>query len=761
MIAWPLLAMLAAYALFWAGAWAPTYYAILRVWALIPAFIAVGIWILVAIRRPAWQPQTVLAPAFAAAFIAYAIATATSRFPRLSVEYLALAILLTALYLLLQRLMASDFFRPRMVGFAAIAGVITGITYLWVIVPHWITWWGLIGHFAAPPLRPFFEGLTFGNPSAVLTATVLLAAPVVAHLGGGSRGAKVAAISVVALSVVVISLSGSRAGWLAIGLAVVVVGTLWLAVPERRAAVLALSRLRVVRLLAGPVTIVSVAAVVLMGPGLLLRATTGGDGGRPVYFATALRMFESSPLVGTGPGTWVPQRIDYTQPGEIDYYIPHAHNIYVQVLAEFGIVGALAGIVVVAALAWLLLGAIRDPNAARRRMGWAALFATVYFAAHQLLDEYANAPAILFAYAIPIAWLDATVPPGARLPLPRLGRLLDRPAPRWLGMAAGLGGIVLVVASAAFLGWSERGASLMADGTDLMNDRKPAEALQPLRDAMNLDSAMPPYHFALGLALADTGDLAGAETELSTAATADGLPTAWLDVAAVRAHLGQTGPANQALTEALRLGIQQAGVLMGAGMVELELGNTDAANTDFAQALVLSPTLAGDPWWTGDPARTAIWPKTYAAALAQAPTATQFLLALEAKDATGAADAIAAMDPGTAATSAMVQEAWNGDAGALVQLRAQAQAHPLDVTLVTWCSLLLRRAGDKDAAADYITWAATVDALSTPGGFEVRVKSDKDLTPAGISSLFYGHYTYRRPVPNHQLVDWLPELAYQ
>jgi O-antigen ligase/tetratricopeptide (TPR) repeat protein len=760
MIVWPLLAMLAAYCLFYGGGWAATYYAAPRAASLVLAFVAVGAWIVVAARVPSWRPGTVLAPAFAAALTAFAIATITSRAPRLSVEYLALAILLTALYLLLQRLMESDFYRVRLLSFAAIVALLTGVAFILVIVPHWITWWGLIGHFAAPPLRPFFEGLTFGNPSAVLTASVLLAAPVVANLAGRSRGANVAAISVVALSVAVIIMSGSRAGWLAIGLAVVVVGALWLAAPERRAAVLELSRSRIVRLLAVPILIVAVAAAVIAGPGFLLRATSGGDGGRLVYFATAIRMFESSPLVGTGPGTWVPQRIDYTQPGEIDYYIPHAHDIYVQVLAEFGIVGALAGLVVVAALARLLLGAIRDPDAARRRMGWAALFATVYFAGHQLLDEYANAPAILFAYVIPIAWLDATAPQSTALRLPRINLFRDRAAGR-IGTAVGLGGVVLVVASATFLGWSERGASLMADGTDLMNDRKPAEALRPLRDAVQLDSAMPPYHFALGLALADTGDLDGAQIELQTATTADGLPTAWLDLAAVRARLGQTLPANDALTEALRLGVQQAGVLMGAGVVELELGDTDAAATDFAQALLLSPTLAGDPWWTADPARAAIWQQTYTAAFDQAPAATRFLLALEASDAPGAANAIAAMDPAEAATSATVQAAWNGDAAALAELRAQTQAHPLDVTLVNWCSLLLRRAGDKDGAADYITWAATVEPLSTPGGFEVRVKSDKDLTPAGISSLFYGHYTYRHPVPNHQLVDWLPELAYQ
>ena len=66
--------------------------------------------------------------------------------------------------------------------------------------------------------------------------------------------------------------------------------------------------------------------------------------------------------------------------------------------------------VAIAALGWLVLGGMRDPDPTRRRWGWAAFFGVVYFGTHQLLDFYANMPAILFAFAIPIAWLDATAP---------------------------------------------------------------------------------------------------------------------------------------------------------------------------------------------------------------------------------------------------------------------------------------------------------------------------------------------------------------
>jgi O-antigen ligase/tetratricopeptide (TPR) repeat protein len=760
-LAWAGIAVLSTYCLFFAGAWQATYYADLRIWALIPAFAGVAAWIMVAIRYPAWRPRTALGPAFAAAFVVFVLSTLMSRSPRLSAEYLALAVLLTALYLILQRLMASSFFRPRMIGFATVAGILVGVAFLAVTVPHWFEWWGSIGHITAPPLRPAFESLTFGNPSAVMTVSVLLAAPAVAHLWDRRAGMAVS-LGIVALAAVVTVISGSRSGWLAIAIAGLVVGGLWLAVPEHRSGLVTLMRSRVMRIAAIPVLAVLAAAAVVVGPGLLLRATSGGEGVRTAFYSTSVRMFQASPLVGTGPGTWAPQRITYTAPGETDYYIPHAHNIYLQTLSEFGVVGLVTGAVVVVLLGRLLLGAIRSPDPARQRMGWAALFATVYFGAHQLLDFYANAPSVLFAFAIPIAWLDATAPRPAKPDW--FARLWTKARiPARFGMVAGVAGIVAVGGAAAFLAWSESGAALMRDGTNLLNDREPLKAVKPLEAAVAGDSAMPPYHLALGLALADTGDLRGAEREFSAAASMDGLPQAWLDLAAVQARLDEADSARQSLDQALRLGDQQAGVAIGAGQVALEIGDLDLARASFARALVIIPRLAGDPWWTADASRAAIWPDVYRMAFEQVSAPTQFQLALEAGDTGAAAEAILAIDdPELAATSEIVLAVWNGVDGSLDQLEARARQRPLDTTVVNWCANLLRRAGDREKAATYSAWAETINGNASIAGYEVRVVTErKQHIVAGMSTLFYGHYTYRRPVPMVQLVSWLPELGYE
>src|SRR6185369_1035049 len=97
----------------------------------------------------------------------------------------------------------------------------------------------------------------------------------------------------------------------------------------------------------------------------------------------------------------------YTDVPGNDYTIPHAHDIYVQTLAETGIVGALAGFVVLVVIARLLVRTVRSGDQPRVLMGWAAVFALTYFAGHQLLDFYPDFPAALIAIAIPVAWLDA------------------------------------------------------------------------------------------------------------------------------------------------------------------------------------------------------------------------------------------------------------------------------------------------------------------------------------------------------------------
>jgi O-antigen ligase/Tfp pilus assembly protein PilF len=725
--------------------------------------IVVGLvaWTAVAVRRPAWRPRTAIWPAFVAALGVFAISLALSAHPRLGADYLAYAVLLTALYLLLQRLMADSFFRTRVTSIATVLLIIVGGWDLLAVGRDWLTWWTSVGRITTPPLRPAFEGLTFGNPSAVMTIILLLATTSIADVSLGRARDRVFAAGVILLTLVVTVISGSRAGWLAASLAVGVTGLVWVARTGVRGSVARLAESRRVRIATATGLVAFAVAAVALAPAILARVTAGGEELRATFYASALRMFASSPLVGTGPGSWVVLQRAFTNQGEIDYVIPHAHSIYAQTLAEFGLAGVAAGVVVAAALTWLIRGALRDPDPGRVRFGWAALFATIYFAAHQALDFYANMPAALFAFAIPIAWLDATAPrpmfAGAVAGSIERFHGAGHPAVARVLSAIGLAGVVV---SVAWLSISEGAAAQFDRGVTAANAGTWDQALPAFAETVRRDPDIPAYRLAFGVAAANGGDYVAAAAALERAATTDDLPVAWLDLAAVREASGDGAGAAAALDRALRLGRQQAQINLGAGIVRLRLGARDAAVDDLALALRQAPSLAGDPWWS-TPEVTSVRSPALDRAIADADPATGFDLALSAGQLERARSLASQMEPTQRESALLVIAAWEGDGTARADLVVRARSRPLEIGVVIWCARIAARAGDQAAAAEFRTWLDTVSPGSALAGLEVRVSPDPSPLVAGSTALFSGHYLYRRPTPEQLIVALLPQLVDQ
>ena len=280
--------------------------------------------------------------------------------------------------------------------------------------------------------------------------------------------------------------SGSRSGWFAVGLAVVLIAALWLADGARRHETLRLAREAMAntraRLGLATLGVMSLGALAILAPVLIRRATDSGADLRLNYVLAAQRMFAEAPILGVGPGSWVIEHIRYTQASETLYYIPHAHNVYAQTGAELGIVGIVVGLFMLVCIASLIGSVLRDPSAWRRRWGWAAAFSFTYFAFHQVLDFYPNMPAILFAAALPIAWLDAT----SEKPIALFGRTLpNRLGRRSLLLAAGL---AIVAATGTVV--TEIPASASATAVDFANDGQWPEADVKAQEAAALDPGL-------------------------------------------------------------------------------------------------------------------------------------------------------------------------------------------------------------------------------------------------------------------------------
>ncbi len=624
----------------------------------------------------------------------------------------------------------------------------------------WQLWWGVVGCLTIPPLRPAYLGLSLGSPNPIATLVLLTGAFAFAtiRLRGRLRWAVLSLL--VALVAVTTLVTGSRGAWLGAG-AGLLVGALAIVYTAPTTSRKAIALLRT-RLGAGAV-LVGLAGLVAAG---LLAASSGrltleGSAYRESFAAASLRMFESSPLVGIGPGVWQVLRASYAATWETDIYVPHAHNVYLQTLAEFGLVGIAAGIVVVTSVARLLLGAIRSDDETRRRVGLAMLFGVVVLAGQQLVDMLINVPALLLALAMPLAWLDATAPHPAPEPV-TLESPARRPARAVLARVVVIGMAATTLVVGAGLLRIETIASNGLQGAQDANAGLWAKAAGEAESAAASDPAVTSYWFEAGVAAANVGDLVTAEDAFARSAAADDYPIAWLDLAAVRWRLGDDTEASIALVKAERLGLQRVPVDIAAGWLRWQLGDRTAAITDYALSILQAPTLANDPFWSLTPelsaARPAILDKLWQyIGPGQAGAPVLFELKLLAGEPTAAEEALAPLSAADRALYEQAAAAWQGLPGAEAALQQLAERNPLASAPATWCQLVAARHNEPNLVSKYGSWLA--DGFS--GGPPVaRVVFGQPIPqpPGGVDR--YASL-YRRPVPDAQIVGILPQIAYQ
>ncbi len=226
---------------------------------------------------------------------------------------------------------------------------------------------------------------------------------------------------------VALVLTYSRGAWLSLA----VIAPLALAVvrpPGRGAAV---------RRAAVLVAVVGLTVVLLTGraagrppsPGILERAAsaadTGSDSiqGRLSFWRSALAIFRDHPLVGTGPWTYGVVHTRYQD--DVRFYASDAHNLYLQTAAEMGVVGLLALIVLMLAIAssWLrALRAVRGSSAYPLVAGVG--LGLVAFFLHSALDvnwAFPANPALAFAMVGVLAWYEQSrqdsAAPQSRVPI--------------------------------------------------------------------------------------------------------------------------------------------------------------------------------------------------------------------------------------------------------------------------------------------------------------------------------------------------------
>ena len=669
---------------------------------------------------------------------------------------LGYAMLLAELYLFVVVLMRRPRLRAHFARLALVLCVIVCVLYIVQVAQAWREWWGLIGRLAVPPLRPAYLGFTLGSPNPLAALVLLLLGFVLATIDVRGRAGRLVATIVLLLVAAVVLLTGSRGAWLGVVVGFIVTGAAAITlIPGARGRVAHLVRTRI------GLTFLVALLLFLAGAGVL-AARSGrlglDDAGRDAFAAASLRMFQSSPLTGMGPGTWPVLRAANTVPGEYDAFVPHAHSIYWQALAEFGLLGVVAGVVLVIFVGLLIVRALRSDDPSRRRVALAALFGMVFLAAHQVVDMFMNVPAVLLAIALPLAWLDAVGPGDGinrrvaarpRLTLPVMVRQSVVP----FAMAV----ITCVVVAGLFR--IESVTDIEVRAVAAADAGNWADAAGLARQAADADPDLAGYQFTLGVAAANAGDLPLAETALARSAAADDSTFAWLDLAAVRWRLGDGSGARFALSRAERLGLQHPNVALPAGWLRQQLGDRQAALTDYVAALAGAPTLSGDPFWSSSAPLREIWPSVWAAAQTALQGRALLVLDLVGGRPDLAKQVAATLAQGDPALYSLVVPAWEGDAPSWAALEALAAARPRDADAVGWCTLVAGARRDEAAIGRYRRWTEINDSpAELPRYARVTTAAARTVPPSVFDDYAL---LYRRPVPADQIVSILPRIAWQ
>jgi tetratricopeptide (TPR) repeat protein len=234
------------------------------------------------------------------------------------------------------------------------------------------------------------------------------------------------------------------------------------------------------------------------------------------------------------------------------------------------------------------------------------------------------------------------------------------------------------------------------------------------------------------------------------AASVDDFPESWLGLAMAQLETGDRDGARASLERAMRIGRRYPTVAIAAGQLYGRIGDEAAAKDAYVDALVLVPSLFGDP-----NLGTLVQPLTVeelrsasAARLTGSAGAVQLALELDRRaDAESAAQSLGA---GDRALFTLVVPAWFRDQSAGDQLTALARRQPQNLAYQDWAGLVAGHTGSPSEAARYRR-IADIDLypFSTIGA-ETRLAPPGDARAGGDISI-YGAFLYRRPTPTNML----------
>ena len=403
------------------------------------------------------------------------------------------------------------------------------------------------------------------------------------------------------LLVIGILLTRSRGGLLALLIGVSFFSAIWFFARQTREQAAAWLHRHKWRLAGGGLLVL----VGFIGLLTTLRGFTEGVSVRQHVMAGALQSWLQQPLFGVGPGVLGQALMQYWQPG-IEIW-PDAHNLYLTVIAETGLLGAIA-------LAWLLVAAGKLLWATLRYTpgpqwdvgGLACAAALAGFATHNLVDSLLKTPLLMLLVAILAGfWMSSTLPHPAET-------TKNRRRPVFAVVLVGLVATVIIGSrDLQHIAANNRATTAAAQG-----DWQTAQLA--FTEAVQLAPELPFYQRQAAIAagmVAETQPqyrepaIEAYRAALEKSPPFDRLPIDAANLACLLWENGQQAEAIEQMATAVKVLPNSTLFRLNMGLYLEQAGNIAAAHAEYARLLALKPDFVTSAFWTETAARQTALPE--------------------------------------------------------------------------------------------------------------------------------------------------------
>ena len=455
-------------------------------------------------------------------------------------------------------------------------------------------YWKAAGGITLPPTTYRFVSV-LGHANALM-GLVNLCAPIALILFiqlHGKRASLIAYATWLVLYVIAVPFSSSRGGWLGQAVWAGVLAVFWLheAKPWKR-----LQTFSALRKWLVPVVGAIVVSLILFGGYKFVRYfsvnPSHGDlsnifSGRSDLWSSALTIWRLSPLVGAGAGRFGMEYLAVNNRVPPQYWASHSHSIIFETLAEFGLVGAIAGLALLVALVIFVYRCYRAVRQEQRWLARAVVAALAAWLVQNVVDDFTFWMAIMVPLVLLLAWLGTA----SREPLPRQKHL----SAAWIGL--------LALAPAALVAWSIWTYVPMAQGLQSAAGGNWHIAATQIQASAQRDPSLAFYKFEASLAWAQAWAQDGNEDELRQAiqdlqdvtAMEPAFSLAWEDMGVEENDDGQAYLAIIDLRHAEALAPDEPSYPLNLAIIYETQQRDDLARVQYQQVLTLAPQWSGYP----------------------------------------------------------------------------------------------------------------------------------------------------------------------